>query len=421
MLIEFSVENFGCFRDRQTISMVASKDTTERDENVFRPGENDSELLHSSVIYGANASGKSTLISAMFFMKNMVLHSVKKGNDESEIDNLDPFKFSEETLSQPSEFEILFLHVGIKYQYGFSATSRRIHAEWLIAFPEGRAQRWFDRQFDSETGSELWHFGSKFLGQKAVIKDSTRPNALFLSTGNMLNHAQLKPLARWFHTHFKILTNSNLNPRYSIEMCLKQDRREMIQEFLNKAGIGVETVHVEKVTVDENALASVEDENGRELLGNFLGEEFVDLAFNYTVDANGMKASIDFLKESAGTKKMFSFAGPLIDVLNNGRVLIIDELNVHLHPLLTEYLVKLFKSKNNKNNAQLLFTTHDTFLLNANLFRRDQVWITEKNPATLGSTLIPLTDFHPRKTESIEKGYLRGRYGGVPYLAESVD
>ena len=225
MLIEFSVTNFKSIQTTQTLSLAASPVSELREQNSFAiPEQGVPRLLRSAAIYGPNASGKSNLMEAIVFMKSFVRESSKEGQEGEPIE-VRPFLFNIASRAEPSEFEVLFLQEGVRYQYGFAVNSTQVTHEWLIAYPEGRPQRWFEREFDAVAGKESWYFGSKFKGHKTVLQETTRGNALFLSTAVQLNNEQLKPVYNWFQQKLRAIGVDGLMPTYTASLCKTEEGR----------------------------------------------------------------------------------------------------------------------------------------------------------------------------------------------------
>ena len=417
MLVELTVRNFKAIKEEQVFSMVASARRELRREQVFSPGPRALDLLHAAVLYGPNASGKSTWVQAIAFMRRMVVVSAFNRQVGDEISGLEPFALDEATGREPCEFEAIFIADGVRYQYGFSADHKKVHGEWLIAFPEGRAQRWFERSPDGK-----WFFGGKFQGQKQVIRDATRDNALFLSTAVMLNNQQLRPVYNWFKSRLHVLRSNDILPMYTATRCLDRQRRDKVLSLLQAADLSIDDLEVKKDPfADEMLSPGLDPERRDRILKEWesKGRELVSVRFVHKSDKGQISLKMD--QQSDGTRVLFGLSEPIADVLEHGRVLIIDELSNHFHSLLTRLLVHKFSNACNPHHAQLIFTTHDSSLLSADMLRRDQIWFFERNRQTgLSSILFPLSDFKPRKEEALEKGYLEGRYGGVPYLSGSL-
>ena len=321
--------------------------------------------------------------------------------------------------AEPSEFEVLFLQEEVRYQYGFAVNHTRITHEWLIAYPEGRPQRWFEREYDAASNEESWYFGSKFKGHKTILQETTRANALFLSTAVQLNNEQLKPIYNWFHQKLRTIGVGGLSPTYSALRCKKEADRRKVLELLNAADLSISDIEVEMKKFDLNDLPSDMPEPLKEVIHKELdGKEMPEVKFLHKVVGSEDLVALDSDDESVGTRKLFALAGPWLDVLENGYVLFADELNNSMHPLMVRFLISLVNNPQiNTKNAQLIFSTHDTSVLDNDLFRRDQIWFTEKDDNN-ATKLYPLSDFTPRKGEALEKGYLKGRYGALPYIGE---
>jgi AAA15 family ATPase/GTPase len=240
MLIEFSVTNYRSFLTTQLLTLTANTATELREENSFvSPASNLPRLLHSAVVYGPNAAGKSNLVQAIAFMQRFVLSSAKESQEGEKIDAT-PFLFNRQSSQNPSEFEVLFIQNGIRYQYGFAVTSERVAGEWLFAYPEGRAQKWFERNYDPETQKDVWYFGPKFTGRRKVWQEATRSNAFFLSTAIQLNNEQLKPVFNWFdHKLHVIDQGGNLRPGFSTSECEEEEKKKKILKFLNAADLSI--------------------------------------------------------------------------------------------------------------------------------------------------------------------------------------
>lgn len=416
MLVEFSVANFRSIRERQTLSMVAASGREHREHNAFDPAAPATpDLLRSAVVYGANAAGKSNFIAALSFVQELVLDSAKKGQKGDAI-SVVPFLMDHDSANKPSEFELIFVQDGVRYQYGFSVTRQRVESEWLVAYPKGKPQSWFARK----AGSDDWNFGSNFRGRRKVWQETTRDNALFLSTAVQLNAEQLNPVFDWFRSRLKIIAHyARVAPDFSVEQCESETSlRKQILDFLRMADLGIGDIRIERLKFDATMLPEDMPETLRQqLLKEMADKEFADVRFAHRA-AGGADVLLDMEDESGGTQKLFALAGPWLDVLANGWVLFIDELDTSLHPLLMRHLIGLFHdSEINKKNAQLMFSTHDTTILDAQVFRRDQVWFVEKD-RDLASHLYPLSDFSPRKGENYARGYLQGRYGALPFVGE---
>jgi len=421
MLVEFNVSNFLSFKERQTFSMTAVKAFKEhRELNCIDESAHTPPLLRSAVIYGPNAGGKSNLLKALDFMTTFVMDSAKESRAEEEI-SVKPFLFDAQTKNEPSEFEITIVQDNVRYQYGFAVSPTHISEEWLYAFPEGRAQQWFSRQYVPEDNAYQWEFGKKLQGQKKLWQESTRRNALFLSTAVQLNSDQLRPVYHWFARKLQVITAGTVfSPGYTAHLCEKSDeKRQKILEFLQSADLGIAGIKIKKQIFSADdfpfELPAQVSEKLKEQLD---GKPFLKPMFLHEVLGQEAMAELGLEEESTGSQNLFAMIGPMLNILENDLVLFIDELNNNLHPTLARFFFRSFlDSKSEGPKAQLICTTHEATLLDADLFRRDQVWFVEKDRGQ-ATKLYPLSDFSPRKKEALGKGYLQGRYGALPYLGE---
>ena len=418
MLVEFRVENFRSLRDEQVLSLVASKDKTLQDTHTLATSLKAApRLLKSAVVYGANASGKSNLIKALQYMRGVVMESatvIQPGQTYG----VQPFRLDDDSAGQPTEFEVTFILDGVRYQYGFAMTSERIVREHLLVYKAFKPQHWFERHFDTETGKDVYDFGPGLKGPKNLWEGATRPNALFLSMAVQLNSEALRPVFDWFANGLVIFNEqAHLSPQVSIEMLKQAEGRKQICDFLTAADISIADIEVVTRKVPGQTvhfdLAAGKTE--------VRSEEIEQPQFRFSHITEHGRAVLDLMDESSGTRNLLFLTGPVLDILRKGLTLVIDELDTSLHPLLVRALVRLFHQPEvNTGGAQLIFTTHDTSLLDApDLFRRDQVWFVEKDPDQ-ASALVALSEFSPRKNEALERGYLIGRYGGVPFLSNSL-
>jgi AAA15 family ATPase/GTPase len=414
MLVEFRVKNFRSLRDEQVLSLVASTDKSLLDTHALDTGLKAApHLLKSAVVYGANASGKSNLIKALQYMRGVVLESAALQPGQT-FDRLQPFKLDATSGSLPTQFELTFILDGVRYQYGFAMNAQRIVSEQLLVYKAFKPQRWFERHFDAETGKDVYEFGPGLKGAKNLWEGATRPNALFLSVAVQLNSDALRPVFDWF-AHRLVIFNeqSPLSPHFSVQMLKQEAQRHAICEFLRAADTSIADIEVATKQAMVHNLHFDLATGKREETAS---EQAVDEVKFHHVTEHG-KAVFDLTDESSGTRNLLFLTGPILDILGKGLTLVIDELDTSLHTLLVQALVRLFhRPEVNTGGAQIVFTTHDTSLLDAyGLFRRDQVWFVEKRPDQ-SSSLYPLLDFSPRKNEALERGYLQGRYGALPFL-----
>ncbi|APC06148.1 MULTISPECIES: ATP/GTP-binding protein [Polynucleobacter] len=429
MLIEFSVANFKSILERQTLSMVASTDSEHAEKNVIELPDEATKYLKSAVVYGPNAAGKSNLLKATLVLQQLILHSASS-QEGIPMGGITPFLLDGNIPNEPSEFNIVFIaNDGVKYEYHLSATPKSVEKEWMVSYPNGRPQRWFERELNKESGKYEWWFGSKFKGDKAekkVWQEFTRNNSLFFSTAVQLNNEQLKTPFGWIANQLIVITSGiDLNPWLSINL-IKNNEGYKILDYLKAADVGIDGIDIKEEELPPQA----------QFIGN---NPFALGAFHFNLggpeDGIGQKPTmikvttthknaktnevvhLSIEDESEGTRKLFNLTGGWIRSLDIGATLLVDELERSLHPKITRFLVELFHSKKNKSNAQLVFTTHDTNLLDTALLRRDQIWFVEKSNQK-ATHLYSLLDYNPRKEEALERGYLKGRYGAVPVVGE---
>ena len=415
MLIEFRVKNFRSLRDEQTLSLVADKDKSLQESSTMPSGIKAAPtLLRSMAIFGPNAGGKSNLIKALQFMRAVVAESASV-MQPGQAFHTQSFRFEATSVAQPTEFDVSFVLDGIRYQFGFALTALRITREYLLVYKAFKPQLWFERYFDEESGKDLYDFGTGLKGPKSVWEGATRPNALFLSMAVQLNSEQLQPVFAWFVKQLAIFNEiTPLGQHFSIEMLRKPEGKRAICDFLTSADISISDIEVVTRKVSGQAvhfdMAAEKTEVRNE------EQEVHELLFHHVTDHG--EAVFSLGDESMGTRNLLFLTGPVLEILDKGMVLVVDELGSSLHPLLVRRLVELFQnSRFNKKGAQLIFTSHDTSLLDQDLFRRDQIWFVEKD-RDQASKLYPLSDFSPRKNEALERGYLMGRYGALPFLGD---
>jgi len=415
MLIDFSAQNFRSLRDLATLSFVAGPDKAHRATHCMATElKSVPWVTRGATIYGANASGKSNLIFALGTMSNLVRHST--GMTQAQFaECYTPFQLDEEMAGLPTEFEVNLLLSGVRYEYGFSYDGQRICDEWLNVYRTGKGQKWFDRAWDSEKGEESWgSFSTHFTGPRETWRKATRSQALFLTTAAQLNSDLLKPLFTWFSEDLVVLNNIGLLALgYTLQRLEEAEFKKCVLDVLHAADIHIADIRVERKSGQQINLSF---EPGKPPTVVTREGDVPQIMFGHRI-AGGKTIYFDGRFESAGTQRLLLCLGPILDALEKGKLLVIDDVDASLHPMLTRFIVGLFHDPAvSKSNAQLWITTHDTSLLDTDIMRRDQFWFVEKDKRQ-ASVLVPLTDFSPRKNEALERGYLRGRYGGVPFIS----
>ena len=407
MILEFSVANFLSFKDKVTFSMIANS-SNGLDNNYIT--SNDRRILKTAAIYGANASGKSNL----FKILTSVILMLRNSNNADINAKLPiiPFKFNKETISSPSEFEIKFMIDEVRYVYGFIADENKIYEEYLYYYPNGRETKIFDR-----TNVNEYSFPQKDEKMLGDIEKKNAHNKFFLATATNWNFEKTKAayefLTSEIGTCFRLEDLKNLAfNRYAKG---DEELKKFALDFLKKTDFNIDDFKVAKVDIPQELLIGIPD-----IFKKDMPEK--PKVFQVLFKHKGTNNYLNFDEESLGTQMIFAFIPFVSDILNNQNVLIIDELDKSLHPFLVHYIVEMFHNPEiNKSESQLIFNTHDTNLLDLNILRRDQIWFTEKNNDNGVSDLYVLSDFSVRKSENIEKGYLLGKYGAVPFIKNDLN
>jgi uncharacterized protein len=427
MLIEFRAENFGSIKGEQILSLVASNYYKDLPGNTFQPGLpglSGTSLLKGVALYGPNASGKSTVIKAMRRLQSLVTGSASK--ETSTPLPFHPFCLDTESCKSPTKFFVAFVASGVRYEYRVSYVAERVLHEALSAFPSGKEQVWFERTWLDEEAGYRWRRPGA-LKVTSELVGMVRENVLFVSLGAQLNNSQLRTVYDWFEHSLKIVNlgpdAEGLGTAFSTGLIKDgSDLRGRFLELLAHADLGVVGATVQQASATKTT-KMMED------LGRFLQPAALEELMKMTKDletvalehqASGAVVPIELSDESAGTQRLFALGGPWLDILQHGYTAFIDELDASLHPvLLQQLLALLFSEGGNPNGAQVVFTTHNPYLLGSSVLRRDQVWFTEKD-STGASHLYPLTEYKPRPKESVINGYLSGRYGAVPMIPAAL-
>ena len=431
MLLQFKVKNFQSIKDEAILSMVPSTDRS-HPENLAQEGNR--EAIKTAAIYGANAAGKSAVIRA-FVAAIMAVRTSDTRNITQKIPGMVPFKFDEETAKAPCSFEFFFVaNDGIPYRYGFTADSDRVQEEYLYFYTSARASRVFER-----TGDEF-DFNQASKSTFSEYEGKNTSNKFFLATATNWGNAKTAPAYQWLANAIDVY-----NPELAIQptalQAFEQDEQGELKQFtlslLRQADINIDELQVDitplgkaygKWTVKDEAVTTATKEIVfTDQAGNPVPQgqvKTVHIHAGHHVQSQsgeGAQFFLDLNVESLGTRQLFWLSPILKEVFEKGKTMVIDELDRSLHPFLVKFLVELFHNPNlNQTNAQLIFTTYDTTLLSLDTFRRDQIYFVEKDPHTAATELYSLDEFSVRKNENIEKGYLLGRYGAVPYLRPEV-
>lgn len=422
MLLGFSFANYRSINERCTFSMTGEGISDTPQENYVEIKKN--KVLKSAVIYGANSSGKSNVVKAMREMERIVLSSVKL-NDNEELD-YDPFLFSE-GKDEPSLFEVTFIYKDHKYRYGFELNSKLIVAEWL-----------YRSTVSGLTEKELFYrelsvieCNEKLFAEGVPYVKTLNSNRLFVSLCAQLGGKESKKIVSWFQEKFNVISGLSTSgyATYSrIMLHKKLNGSDNAKLFFKRLKLGFTDLEPVEVEFDTSQLPDDMPKDLREKLAKDLANkksiELFSIHNIYDADGNiidSLALDVEDI-ESEGTKKLIELSGPIFDTLNEGKIIIIDELDAKLHPLISQHIIGLFNNpETNPNNAQLIFTTHDTHLLTSKLFRRDQIWFTEKDSKEQ-TDLYNMMDIKlpngsvPRNDANYEKNYIAGRYGAIPYI-----
>lgn len=404
MLLEFSCSNHKSIREKVFFSTLAGTDTAYEDKIYKFDGL---RVLKSAVLYGANGSGKSNFIDAISFVKYLVTNSIS--NAPGQGIRQSPHKL--EGFKKESAYKIQFVSNKVRYAYGFSLKEMLVVDEFLCYFPNGRQTKIFERSL------EEFSAGSKFRGRLNTCKDVLKPNRLLLScAANFSTVEEITDAYRFFADELVVFKPGNEDNwmNYSLYQIYKDKRiKDAVITFMNELGICIKDI---EVSIDKKQLESSN-------LPPFLSDEFKKILLEKKFDAIDAKVVYDSFKinllneESSGVKKLFGMLCPLIDIMANGRVLICDEIEPGLHESLVFGLVKLFAEVNNNKFSQMIFTTHETGLLNLDVFRRDQIWFTELREDDRSTDLYSLVEIkNVRKEDNFNRAYISGKYGAIPML-----
>lgn len=390
MLLQFSITNHRSIKETAIISMKAAADKTMKEVLISPDGKK--ELVPVMAIYGANAAGKSNVIHALLLMREMVCGSYAKPLKGAELP-YEPFAFVD-GQTEPTTFEIIYYYESIKYAYGFSFDKDRIISEYLYHWPNGREALVFSREKDEYEFRES-------IQEQLTLAGRTSENRLYLTSSNEWNCAQTEKAYLWFQKNLRGLIATGVSNESTIDAIRKGgDGKQRILKEMMLADLGI--CNVELSGTKEKPIIST---------------------VHQLTDDSGEKKQYTLLlgQESVGTQRFFSRIGLWMDALNSGAVLVVDEIEASMHPLLTRHLIEMIQDQTtNQNHAQLIFTTHDTGLLDLKLLRRDQIWFAEKDEKTMQTDIYALTEFSSRKEENIARGYLQGRYGAIPFIGGGI-
>lgn len=419
MLVGFTFENFASFYNNTEFAMtVSGNDSRYKELNTFSTPHG--ELLKSCLMYGANGSGKTNFINALSFMKAVVTSELDV--QTKIISSINYFLFNKSSKEKPIKFSISFIINDVLYDYGFSILNNKIIDEYL----DKKVQRTTNVFRRSGSGFETIKLNTKDFKNVEHVIQNTREDVLFLSWANFCNNEMAMKIYKWFDD-IQIFDADNTNQLLSVTVDYMEhndDAKDKIIGLMQNVGINIEDFELEVTDSEFNEfLMSALKKSFKEKLKGTFKARNVDLKIKqkvYDEDWNDyIMSDFSFELESAGTRKLFEIAGPIISAINNGSVVLIDEIDARLHPALVRHLVMMFNSiSQNPKNAQLICNTHDVTLLDEDI-RRDQICFLEKNEYGV-SDLYCLCDFTGvRKDSKILKQYLLGAYGALPNIKGS--
>lgn len=416
MLINYKFKNFKSFFNETNFTMLSNLDKSSHPDNLETIGKD--KVSKVKIIYGANASGKSSFLYSVDFIKSFALMSNRlvEGNHIA----INPYVFTENFANNPSEFSITFVKSNIKYNYCFSCTNRKVINEKLDIYYSSKPTTIFTR---TNTIDYKFNADAKILNE---IKTKNTENKLFLITAATWNYEKAKPVVEYIMNDIVVLFDTDQPTQYNINYIMTHgdydEFKRFCLDFLNSADISISDFEVRPIKLQEYGQHAEFIKKLMNVLSNNGLEKDSKLPNSYNIktnhNINNVNYTLELIEESIGTQQLFYLAPVLFYVFKEGKTLFIDEIDRSLHPLLVEYLIKKFLNKDiNINNAQLICNTHDTNLLNLDFLRRDEIWFTERNKYGI-SELYSLAEFSPRKNENIEKAYILGRYGAIPFIKE---
>jgi len=421
MLLRFATANFLSLRDEAEITFVAAA-LKEHSVALIPSPYAPHGVVPVLALYGANASGKSNTLHALSFLRWFVLNSFARADEAAT--SRKPFLLDDESAQKPSRFEIDFVLDGLRYQFGMAVNTTVIVSEWLYQYPKKTRQVLFER--DAQT----FKFGRALTGSNKQIQSITRPNALFLSAAATSGHPELTRVRDFFRDKLLIrLADQTIGAQTAKELEDDESLRAEVVKYLALADTGIAELRIEHepipdriragMTELETALKKIFPERGEIELKSPGRDEFNRTVRLGHASSDNKVRFLDFGDESLGTQYLLGLLPSMLKALRSGATLVLDEITTGLHTLLARQLVTVFQNRTvNKLGAQLVFSTHDTNLLSPGVLRRDEIWFAEKNRD--GATVVyPLTDVKTKNTDNIERGYIQGRFGGIPFLEEA--
>lgn len=426
MLIEFKFRNYRSFRDEAVLSMEATGLGSFR-KSLIEYGS--TKLLPGVAIYGKNGGGKSNVIRAFWLATQFIKNAQRTQHENAPIPVI-PFSLNDYSKSEPTEFEFIYVMNNIKYCYGFSATREKITKEYLYHSPKGQRALVFSRS------GQVFSFTEEKAKRK-LISETVAENQLFFSIACTMNDLACSNAMRWFRERVFFSRDYSDIPRQLLEYSNDTNMLKAISEYAKAADLGIEEMQFEinskevdrdmafpsnipegiKTALTQFMHALAETSNNSEVRLKMGEVTATSLHQGRNKDGESQLFSLELSDESDGTRKLMAIAPAIESVLSNGGVLLVDEIERELHPMLVNFIISKFQSKHtNPNGAQLIFTTHNTELMNMELIRKDQLYFVDKNQDDGASEIYSISDFSTRTTDNIRKGYLLGKYGATPNI-----
>lgn len=427
MLLRFTVQNFLSLRDRQELNFVATP-LKEQSDSLIPSRYAKHGVLPVVALYGANASGKSNTLHALRHVRSLVLNSFARSDENSGVPHK-PFLLDDNSKDVATEFILDFILNNVRYQFGISFNKQRFTSEWLYAFPNQTQQLLYSRFINQLNNEEDYKFGRNLKGSNQIIRSITRKNTLFISAAAKSGHSILTGIYNYFKDSLLFRLNSRADDDHLIAEQIDENPESVttINEYLKMADTGISEIKITEENISDEirshmndffkAISKIGGSNDAAELQAPEKSKSIELGHN---SADGKIRYLQFEDESLGTKYLLTLLPSMLSALKHGKVLVLDEITTSLHTLLAKSLVSIFNNKEiNNSGAQLIFSTHDTNLLSSGTLRRDEIWFAEK--LRDGSTSVyPLTDIQTKNTDNIEKGYLSGRFGAIPFLRNEL-
>jgi hypothetical protein len=414
MLVGFKLRNFRSFLSEQSFTFASSPDRTHESTHCIRTGMKAiPRVSKAAIVFGPNASGKTNLLTAVATLRDLMLHSTSF-SDAQLRERYTPFLFGP-SVEQPTEFEIDLLLGDVRYRYAMSYDGDQITSERLLVYRTGKSQRWFERIFDRQTREDAWApFSPSFNGPREMWRKATRPQALFLTAAAQLNSRQLAPLLHWVEHCLDVVFPSDLADLTPVANGLHDEQfKSRLLAMLREVDVLVDDIRIAEPDSMPADAGSARNATGGHSPKN--SQPRATIEFLYARE-DWHPVWMNALFEASGTHRLVALFKPLLEAIDGGKLLLIDEFDTSLHPLIARFLLQLITDPAaSSRGAQLLVTSHNTTLMDLDILRRDEIWLMslEEDRA---SAVSPLLRSSPRKRELIAKGYLRGRYGAVPQI-----